>query len=68
MTPLEKALELRDKYFELLDEDDFHIRYMVAEKCALVTVEEILSLGYKSKSDFKLYDFYSKVKIEINKL
>lgn len=72
MTPKEKALELRDKYFELLEEDNFHIRYCVAEQCALLVVEEIInyqSIVLKSfPSDGYQPNYWNEVKQEIENL
>lgn len=72
MTPKQKALELRDKYFEILDEDNFHIRYAVAEKCALISVDEILNLMSNtfnwSKKDNGNIHYWREVKDELNKL
>lgn len=67
MTPKEKAEELIEKYVDIQSEleetTSFYWGY--AKKCALIAVEEILDLGYTSKSDFRVYEFYSKVKLEI---
>jgi hypothetical protein len=41
-----------------------------AKKCALIVVNEILDLGFLAKepSSKRIYDFYSKVKIAIDKI
>lgn len=73
ITPKEKAKELICKFQSgYKNSDGFNYQFNIdeeeAEQCALIVVNEILSLGYTNKSDFKVYDFYSKVKIEIEKL
>lgn len=72
MSPKEKAIELVEqmvsKFFNLRNGYNPGEVYYSARQCAVIAVDEILSLGYSSKSDFKVYDFYSKVKQEIEKL
>jgi hypothetical protein len=71
MTPQEKAQELIDKYVALTDgwaagKNGWEHK----KQCALIAVNEILDLGYvpSEKSSFNVYNFYSNVKIELNKL
>lgn len=68
MTPKNKANELVLKYIELVRGSLIYETYLTkAKNCALIAVDEILDLGYTNKSDFKVYDFYSKVKLELLK-
>lgn len=79
MTPKEKADELIKKFKEYADEDYMDTKHpfelnetrnLNAKKCAIIAVNEILDLGYvpKEKSSFQVYEFYSNVKIELEKL
>jgi hypothetical protein len=73
MTPKEKAKELFDKYYSNIPEEGLKGVYSVfcnhAKKFALILVDEILDLGCVANepSSFRVYDFYSKVKIELIK-
>ena len=65
MTPKEKALELVDKYY-LFN----HIGNKHAIKCALIAVDEILSMGIMSESgDWEMAkSYWQEVKQEIENL
>jgi len=73
MNPEEKAKELFDKYYSNIPEEGLQGKYSLfvnhAKKCALILVDEILGLGYVANepSSFRVYDFYSKVKMELIK-
>ena len=61
MTPKEKAKELIEKYTFINGNSFF------AKDCAIIAVDEILSLGYvgNEPSSFRVYKFYSDVKSEL---
>ena len=67
MTPKEKAKELVDKYTQYVTEIN---EYEYAKKCALIAVDEILSMGIMSDSgDWNMAKFYwQEVKQEIERL
>jgi hypothetical protein len=65
MTPKEKAEELIDKMLTNDGDEHHHCTYYVAKQCALIAVDEILSLLWSVKTDVK---YFSKVKKEIEKL
>jgi hypothetical protein len=65
MTPKEKAEELIDKMLTNDGDEHHHCTYYVAKQCALIAVDEILSLLWSVKTDVK---YFSKVKEEIEKL
>ena len=68
MTPKEKAKELMQKAYDL---DKFNkTPQSQCKVIALLCVKEILDLGYVANepSSFRIYDYFSKVKIELNKL
>ena len=60
MTPKLKAVELVNKYLQIYDG-----RVIEAKKCALIAVDEMLSLRYLLKKETW---FYKEVKKEIEKL
>jgi hypothetical protein len=60
MTPKEKAQKLFDKYFEVTN------NYYKAKKCALIAVDEILSVIWINLDDE--VDYWAEVKQEIEKL
>ena len=64
MTPQEKAKELVERFSRFTEPSDCKHE---AIQCAIITVNEILDLGYapKEKSSFRIYEFYSNVKIEL---
>ena len=72
MTPQEKAKELVDRYF-----DEYKVFtkygkkvYEIAKQCALITVDEILSIKKEIWDDFhrEYFDYWQQVKAEIEKL
>lgn len=67
MTPKEKANELAIKFTSSTDIVKPNLR---SKEMALLCVNEILDLGYvgNEPSSFRIYDYFSKVKIELNKL
>jgi hypothetical protein len=69
MTPREKAIELVDKYIplslRLYSEYEWVEEIDSAKQCALIAVDEMLSLRYLLKHETW---FYKQVKKEINKL
>lgn len=50
--------------------NEYGMEYQMAVQCALISVDEILDLGYvpNEKSSYNVYNFYSKVKIELLKI
>jgi hypothetical protein len=65
--PKEKAKELIDK-FVLLDNDIFcSVNYPYSKQCALIAVDEILSINSVDK-DVELSDYWEEVKQEIENL
>ena len=78
MISKEKANELIEKFYKIKldfiyvhDNDSYvgneNMTYKSAVKCAIIAVDEILSLGYvgNEPSSFRVYKFYSDVKLEI---
>ena len=72
MTPLEKALELVDKYFrdDLLHWD---LSYIQAKQCAIIAVDELIRIApWGSDIDGEIEDdskeYYIEVKQQIEKL
>jgi len=71
MTPKEKATDLIDSYYVLLDG---FVPFEKVQQCALIAVDEILqSLGYKKLSDspyttLEARQYYVQVKEEIKAL
>jgi hypothetical protein len=65
-TPKEKAKELVDKMWNI-DEGYGSIGLHEAKQCALIAVDEILSINSVDK-DVELYDYWEEVKEEIEKL
>ena len=68
MTPKEKAKQLFDKFYELHKTSN-QPKFRAIDS-SLIAVNEILDLGYvpNEKSSFHVYNYYSNVKIELNKL
>ena len=64
-TPKDKAKELVDKMWNI-DERYGSIGFHEAKQCALVAVDEILSINTVDK-DVELSDYWEKVKQEIEK-
>jgi ABC-type amino acid transport system permease subunit len=72
LKPEEKAKELINKYIAIyIDNPKFRNEYIeLAKESSLLCVNEILDLGYvgNEPSSFRIYDYFSKVKIALNKL
>ena len=67
MTPKEKAEELIRKYYRWgLHKDGQSLSWLESKECALITIDEMLKVGYYS--DDKIYDYLHTVKQEIEKL
>lgn len=71
MTPKEKAKELVDKYFKLLNYEFGDLVYSLSDKqphqCALIAVDEVLQYS-KAHGFIGLTEYYKEVKQEIEKL
>ena len=69
MTPKDKAKELVDKYFKLLNYEFGDLVYSLSDKqphqCALIAVDEVIGYGYKPEFPYK---YWEEVKKEIEKL
>ena len=65
MSPKEKAKELYDKYFELVEAQTSEQQEDNARKAALIAVDEILNTGALG---VLLEEYYQKVKQQIQKL
>jgi hypothetical protein len=75
MTPKEKAIEIVDSYFTIIDGQ---IEFKLIKQCALIAVDEIIeatSIKYEYNSDFELIitgkkplQYWLDVKQEIEKL
>ena len=63
MNPQEKAKELVDRYWEELE-----IGFDNSKKCALISVDEILSFIEDDREGFSWKEYYQQVKQEIEKL
>lgn len=72
MTPQDKAKEMYNKYADEFDFDDTYRSYIEQSKqCALIAVNEILEIINNTMVLVDIeddYDFYLKVKQEIEKL
>jgi len=72
MTPKEKAVELYEKYFYLLPNHSTNgdIEHLIAKKCAIIAVDEILDVvNDVSPYEIELsFSYWIKVKSEIEKL
>jgi hypothetical protein len=71
MTPQEKADNLVNQYRIVLMREDTDcgneiLCSRIAKECALITIDEMLKVGYYS--DDKIYDYLHTVKQEIDKL
>ena len=64
MTPREKAKELFNKYYLLIDIKN----YENTKNCALIAVDEILSFIEDDRNGFNWKTYYIEVKEEIEKL
>jgi len=58
MTPKEKAIELIQQFYS--------VGAVECKQCALITIDEMIKVGYYS--DDKIYDYLHEVKQEIEKL
>jgi len=68
MTPKKKAQELFDKYYIICQEFTEEIQCSIqAEQCALIAVDEILSMKIVRKDDLT-DEYWQQVKQEIEKL
>jgi hypothetical protein len=67
MTPKEKAKQLVNKYSDRASECNESTEWGYDKQCALICVDEILSLFIQNQFDSKFY-YYQQVKEEINKL
>ena len=71
MTPKEKAKELVDKYFKLLNYEFGDLVYSLSDKqphqCALIAIDEVLQYS-KAHGFIGLTEYYEEVKQEIEKL
>ena len=66
MTPKQKAEELFDKMSTNNGDEHHHCTYYVAKQCALIAVDEILSIIWWSYDNDKF--FWQEVKQEIENL
>jgi hypothetical protein len=65
MTPKEKAIEIVDSYFTIIDGQ---VEFKLIKQCALIAVDEILTWFKAHSYSNKNYDafvFYNEVKREI---
>ena len=65
MTPKEKAIDLFDRYYELVSYPTPNWR-SITKQCAIIAVDEVLRAAFYAKDD--VYDYYMEVKLEIDKL
>jgi hypothetical protein len=65
MTPKEKAENLIDRYLMVRNEFNETLYFSEAKHCALVTVDEILSVIWNNQQDV---DYWQQVKQEIENL
>jgi hypothetical protein len=66
MTAKEKAEELIHKMYAVHSNSASDITLFFSKECALITIDEMLKVGYYS--DDKIYDYLHEVKQEIEKL
>jgi hypothetical protein len=66
MTAKEKADELVKKMYAVHSNSASDITLFFSKECALITIDEMLKVGYYS--DDKIYDYLHAVKQEIEKL
>jgi hypothetical protein len=66
MSPKEKSEELIHKMYVVHSNSVSEITLYFAKQCALITIDEMLKVGYYS--DDKIYDYLHAVKQEIEKL
>jgi hypothetical protein len=65
MIPKEKAKELVDKYLDI-DSKYEYLSYSMAKQCALIAVDEILSLCWNG--NMVAMEYWQKVKQEIQEI
>jgi hypothetical protein len=65
MTPKEKAKKLVDKYLDI-DSKYEYLSYSMAKQCALIAVDEILSLCWNG--NMVAMEYWQKVKQEIEEI
>jgi hypothetical protein len=69
MTPKEKAIEIVDKYNELLSVHVFNGTYDIAQQCALIAVDELIKSWDKDLyENCGASEYWQEVKQEIEKL
>ena len=69
MTPREKAIELFDKYYPLVEAFSSYQQEYNAKQCALIAVDEILESSPEDGQGFDgIKDYWQEVKNEIEKL
>jgi hypothetical protein len=70
MTPKEKAQELVNKFAKLPEEGTlmWYLSFEIAKKCALIAVDEILSVITNSNDYYIMSNYYQQVKKEIENL
>jgi len=69
MTPREKAIELFDKYFPLVEAFSSYQQEYNTKQCALIAVEEIIESSPEDGQGFDgIKDYWQEVKNEIEKL
>ncbi len=73
MTPKEKAKELVSKFMNIDSDskffDGFNMPLFYSQRCALIAVDEIInSITIKNYSDANNYEYWNKVKYEIENL
>ncbi len=65
MTPKEKAIELVDSYFTIIDGQ---VEFKLIKQCALIVVDEILNVIEDEREGFNWKTYYLEVKQEIEEL
>jgi hypothetical protein len=71
MTPQEKAKEMLSKFYIICQEFTEEIQCSIqAQQCALIAVDEVLSIKKEIWDDFhrEYFEYWQKVKAEIEKL
>ena len=69
MTPKEKARELVDNFrLNVLDYEGSGLNSFKAKKCALISVDELLSFVEDDREVFNWKTYYEQVKEELEKL
>ena len=63
MTPKEKAIQLRGEFLEVISNDTWDVNVVLAEKCAIKAVEEILKT-----SEVVFVEYWEEVKNELEAL